>query len=603
MSTEHEAIAAILGTDALNTPLPDGPEPRVVLIGPYDGGKSSAIRRLLAEDGTRIPAWLTVSAQPETFEENEITSGGLVYVDTPGLSGRSSEHGRLALNALASADLVMLVLGPQRTDDDLAQITAVAEMGFTSETVLVALARCESVGDPEYARDDFEASLETRKQALRKLLPEPMSQAEIMAIAADPFGNLAGQTPPGPEYYDPYRSWDGIAEIRAWLAALPGRLPELRAAAAERFRLAVLALARATAEEQRTQAKAVIEEAEGRRARATLLDQRLTELDNAAAEALRTVLSRELDTIVRMAVGMDSEQVRAKAETRLQAALATWEHAWNARLAELAQEAEQDLLLEQFRSSSITLDTWAAQLYADPDLAATALGQPSPETLERFSGPLAQITRGGVKLWLSPSEDIDVTLKAAKAISSERSALKIQHHEYVRDLTLFKVFGDVVQASGGNAIGLSDTEYVWARYQIDVNLQDELTELIGKSTFFNEFKEVDRAKRWLGNLDLINDLVPTAISLAGVLASVWSERRAENADSARRVRDQQKVAALTDQYLIQILGDPTSPAPGTWRTGVAKLRSFLAEDPALEPTVARAKIRIDTLDEAVRHLR
>jgi hypothetical protein len=496
----------------------------------------------------------------------------------------------------------MLVLGPQRTDDDRAQIAAVAERGFTSETVLVVLARCESVGDPEYAREDFEASLETRKQALRKLLPEPMSQAEILAIAADPFGKLAGQAPPGPEYYDPYRSWDGIAELRAWLAALTGRLPELRAAAAERFRLAVLALARATADEQRSQAKAVIEEAEGRRARATQLDQRLTELDNAAAEALRTVLSRELDTIVRMAVGMDSEQVTAKAETRLQTALTAWEHAWNARLAELAREAEQDLLLEQFRSSSITLDTWAAQLSIDPDLAAPALGQPSPETLERFSGPLTQMTRGGIKLWLSPSEDIDITLKAAKAISNERTALKALHSFYVERLAEFKWVHDVTQASGEAATGLNETDFAWARWQVDIGLHNELTELIDNSTFFQEFKEVDRAKRWLGNLDLINDFVPTAISLAGVLAGVWSERRAETADRARRLRDQQKVAAITDQYLIQILGDPTSPAPGTWRTGVAKLRDFLAEDPTLGPTVARAKARIDTLDEAVRHL-
>lgn len=430
MRSQDDAIGAILGPDVPADPHPHGERPRVVLFGPYDSGKTSLIRRLLAEDGTPAPAWLTVGPQPETFKPGEITSGGLVYVDTPGTSARSTEHEQLALDTLGSADLVMLLIAGQPGSEALKQMTALAERGFTAETTLIVITRYDqSMGDPEYALDEFLASLEKRKHALRSLLPGALAEAEIRPAVADPFGRLAGKRPPGPRYYAPYRSWDGITELRARLARLPGQLPQLRAAAAGRHRLATVALAWAAAGEQRAAAEAVITEAETRRDRAALLRQRLAGTDAAAAEALRMAIEREVTAVVRSAAGLDSEELKTAAEDRLRTALTGWEHAWSDRLAELAREAGRDLLLEQIRPAAVSFDAWAAHLPVDPGQASPASPR-SQGKMERFTDPLGQIAGSGIKLG-SRLADVEGKLKEADRLIGARGVIKNLCREYL----------------------------------------------------------------------------------------------------------------------------------------------------------------------------
>ncbi|MGH3922335.1 MAG: hypothetical protein ACRDTT_05615, partial [Pseudonocardiaceae bacterium] len=55
-----------------------------LLYGPYDAGKSTLLKRLLVENGTPVPGWLTISGRPETFETSAVVSGGMRYVDSPG---------------------------------------------------------------------------------------------------------------------------------------------------------------------------------------------------------------------------------------------------------------------------------------------------------------------------------------------------------------------------------------------------------------------------------------------------------------------------------------------------------------------------------------
>src|SRR5437899_2898593 len=60
--------------------------PVVTLVGAYDSGKSSLIKRILADDGRDVPAWLTISARRETFDVNECEALGCTLRDTPGFS-------------------------------------------------------------------------------------------------------------------------------------------------------------------------------------------------------------------------------------------------------------------------------------------------------------------------------------------------------------------------------------------------------------------------------------------------------------------------------------------------------------------------------------
>ena len=65
--------------------------PVVTLFGSYDTGKSSLLRRLIADGGGTAPAWLTISARHETFEVNDVEVGGCVVRDTPGFAVGASD--------------------------------------------------------------------------------------------------------------------------------------------------------------------------------------------------------------------------------------------------------------------------------------------------------------------------------------------------------------------------------------------------------------------------------------------------------------------------------------------------------------------------------
>src|SRR4051812_45785990 len=53
----------------------------VTLIGTYGSGKSSLLRRLMADEGLDVPEWCTVSARRETFELNEVDGGSVSFTD------------------------------------------------------------------------------------------------------------------------------------------------------------------------------------------------------------------------------------------------------------------------------------------------------------------------------------------------------------------------------------------------------------------------------------------------------------------------------------------------------------------------------------------
>src|SRR4051794_24737158 len=88
-------------------------KPEITVLGPYDAGKSSLIRRLLAEDDVAIPDWLTVSARRETFELNEVEGAALTYTDAPGFGSTVERHDAAAEDALAISDAFLLVVPPQ----------------------------------------------------------------------------------------------------------------------------------------------------------------------------------------------------------------------------------------------------------------------------------------------------------------------------------------------------------------------------------------------------------------------------------------------------------------------------------------------------------
>lgn len=153
---------------------------RVTVYGPYDAGKSSLVTRLLEEDGTAVPSWLTIGARPETFVVGRETSAGLEYADTPGNSAGRPEHEAAADSALGVTDALLVVLPPQLATTDVEHIRAVAtgtlfgpkgSRLFPAGALLLTVGRMDEASiDPQYNPDAHRRLCARKRDELAALL-------------------------------------------------------------------------------------------------------------------------------------------------------------------------------------------------------------------------------------------------------------------------------------------------------------------------------------------------------------------------------------------------------------------------------------------------
>src|SRR4051794_11313225 len=118
---------------ALADDLQDDSFTRVTLLGPYDSGKSSLLKRLLVEAGCTVPDWLTVSARRTTFDAQSIEWLHLRIQDTPGLGGGVQSHSDAAREAALATDLLMVVLPPQLITGEMDELQSILEPYCTGD--------------------------------------------------------------------------------------------------------------------------------------------------------------------------------------------------------------------------------------------------------------------------------------------------------------------------------------------------------------------------------------------------------------------------------------------------------------------------------------
>lgn len=190
--------------------------PLLVLAGDYNVGKTSLIRRLLAEAGKPIPDSLEVRADPTTRTATEHDLGGLWLVDTPGFGSGRTEDDVAAAEAMigASANL-WLVDGAVRGDTLDRFCASLSEDHITgradrwARTLIVIGHGDELFGDPRIDPVSYAERADGKKREYVQALAErgiefPLSR--ILVIAADPYGR-------GETYA--HRDWDGIDELCA----------------------------------------------------------------------------------------------------------------------------------------------------------------------------------------------------------------------------------------------------------------------------------------------------------------------------------------------------------------------------------------------------
>lgn len=282
-------------------------ELRVVIYGAYDAGKSTLLKRLLIEAGTGVPEWLTISARRETFDTKEIPSGGIVFVDTPGLGSGNDDHDQLTLDALKLADAYLWVLPPQLVTSHKEIFVDFLSGRYFSDSLpasvvagstVAVVAQMEEAGiDPADNLDGFRELVQRKVAELELMLRNDGIKAKLHAICcvvADPYQN--GQNNPNPdrEIYDVGREWDGVKELAESLEALRSDRETLRDGAGARFVSALARVARDELKDKVTELRLSLEGCVAEIDRHRLYEQRLNALRTKAEADLHRFVEEEL---------------------------------------------------------------------------------------------------------------------------------------------------------------------------------------------------------------------------------------------------------------------------------------------------------------------
>ena len=335
--------------------LRDRAELRTVVFGAYDAGKSTLLKRLLVEAGTSVPEWLTVSGRRETFEVRSIESEGIVFVDTPGLSGGNAEHERISLDEMQLADAYLWVLPPQLvTSNKQAYLDFASGRYFgnglpapiVADATVAAIARMDEAGiDPEDNPDGF-CELAARKAAeLPAILHAGGVEADlraVMCVAADPFQMVGTDPAPERDFYDHSRDWDGVEALTRSLRSMCTERESLRAFAGARFVAGLAHEARKMMTNMITEneykLKACANEVEHHR----LSEQRLNALQRQATADLHRRVEEELLHASRMGAESAAD-VAQKLEDSLSRAIDEWSDSSLDDLRRLAAEFESEV--------------------------------------------------------------------------------------------------------------------------------------------------------------------------------------------------------------------------------------------------------------------
>lgn len=328
-------------TEALNGP------PVVAVVGPYDSGKSSILRRLAIDMGVTPPSWLSVSAREETFSSNRLALLGMEFIDTPGLGSLSTDHASVTRDVVEQADALVVVLPPHLMGDTSVLHQILAGTMFDPDgwrwpdgAIIYVISKFDEAGvDPDDDLKAYQELVERKRAELRELLRReglPASGA-IHVVSPDPFGLVGDTADATPEDFNPGRAWDGIDVLRTDLADILSRNGDLRRATEVRRRLAPLSRAMAKLDESRTEL--------GRHFSALEVDVDTWRQHSDDVDVIDRTARRRLENDLRAAITgiRTTELSQDVVEERLSAAVTAWSGHVEAELGRLGSQLETDV--------------------------------------------------------------------------------------------------------------------------------------------------------------------------------------------------------------------------------------------------------------------
>ncbi len=219
----------------------DGARPAFVVLGDYNSGKSSLIRRILVDSGREPHTAIDIRATPATAATTRYSLPGFDLVDTPGLQSGNDEHDTIAYEAIVEAALVFVVVqinflvGDTSMLEDLARgARMVAAKGAR---MVFLINRCDELGMDPLAQPEAFRNLQNRKrEELRAAFAArgvEIGMDRMHCLSGDPFGLVGAVPMVRAAAFDENRMWDGVAALTSTLAGLSdGQLSQASSTAA-----------------------------------------------------------------------------------------------------------------------------------------------------------------------------------------------------------------------------------------------------------------------------------------------------------------------------------------------------------------------------------
>lgn len=365
------------------------PEVVALLYGPYNAGKSTLLKRLLVEDGTPVPDWLTITGHPETFEVGTIASNGIRYIDTPGSGTANPRHAETIRAALTLTDALVLVLPHKLLTGETEQTLSVLDGGFYDDThracfpdhaATVVITQSETMGvDPDDTPELHRARCERKTEELRAQLARAAHATpavNVHVVSADPNQRVGSAPAPTASDYQEGQGWDRIDALRAELQDLPARCDELRRAAAQRYWAWATGQVLAAADTEIDELHRAAQEAERHNKSLTQLATELDRLDRAQRTALRDAVWDELWACVHKTNARTPHDLDIAIHRALGPRVDSWATQAEVKLQQLADRAKVELTERAKRPSSDHLSECLSAVLessaaAEGDIAAT----------------------------------------------------------------------------------------------------------------------------------------------------------------------------------------------------------------------------------------
>nr|WP_078640251.1 GTPase [Streptomyces sp. NRRL B-24051] len=206
----------------------DGARPAIAVLGDYNSGKSSLIRRIMVDSSRQSHAAFDIRALPATVAANRYPLSRFDLVDTPGLQSGHDEHDTVALEAIAEAALVFVVVHINLLVGNtsiLEGLSRGSEMLASKGRRMVFLVnRCDELGvDPLTAPEAFLNLQNRKREELRAAFTARSIEVDvdrIHCLSGDPFGLVGGDATAEPGDFDENRLWDGVTALTSALSGL-----------------------------------------------------------------------------------------------------------------------------------------------------------------------------------------------------------------------------------------------------------------------------------------------------------------------------------------------------------------------------------------------